>query len=149
MGYELHIVRRNDYDDYEEESNITLEEWLKYVESDSELELTNGYQIKIPGVQHTFQNVPGFCNWIGHTMKRGDEQPWFDYGFGSITTKYPDDETIGKMIKIANKLNGRIEGDDGEIYDESYLLNEDGLKRVELSTVLKQPMNKKPWWKLW
>ena len=49
MGYELHIVRRNDWDDYEENSNISLDEWLAYVQLDNELELTNGYQIKIPG----------------------------------------------------------------------------------------------------
>ena len=149
MGYELHIVRRNDYDNYEEESNISLDEWLRYVESDSELELANGYQIKIPGMQDTFQNVPGFCNWTGHTLKRGDEQRWFDYGFGSISAKYPDDETISKMIKIANTLNGRVEGDDGEIYDESYFQNKNILERVESSSVPKLPLNKKPWWKFW
>ncbi len=62
MGYDLHIVRRNNRDDFEEESNTTLEEWLTYVKSDNELELTDGYLIKIPGMENSFQNVPGFCN---------------------------------------------------------------------------------------
>ena len=69
MGYDLHIVRRKDWDDYEEDSDISLEEWLAYVQTDDELELTNGYQIKIPGVENSFQNVPGFCNWTGHSIK--------------------------------------------------------------------------------
>ena len=49
MGYELHIVRRLDWEDDEEYSNISLEEWLSYVQSDEELELTNGYKINVPG----------------------------------------------------------------------------------------------------
>jgi hypothetical protein len=31
MGYEVHIIRRDDYENDEEESSITIEEWLKYV----------------------------------------------------------------------------------------------------------------------
>lgn len=46
MGYALHIVRRNDWDDEEEDCNISLQEWLSYVHSDDELKLTNGYQVK-------------------------------------------------------------------------------------------------------
>lgn len=149
MGYEIHIVRRNDYDNYEEESNITLNEWLQYVDGDNELELAKGYQVKIPGVQNTFQNAPVFCNWTGHSLKKGDDQPWFDYGFGSISTKYPDDETISKMINIANKLNGRVEGDDGEIYDESYLQNQNNLEKAESLSVPQPFLNKRPWWKFW
>ncbi len=44
MGYELHIVRQTDYEDGEEESNISLEEWVAYVATDKELKLTNGYK---------------------------------------------------------------------------------------------------------
>jgi hypothetical protein len=59
MGYDLHIVRRLDWEDDDEAGNISLEEWLSYVQSDNELELTNGYLIKIPGVVGGVQNVPG------------------------------------------------------------------------------------------
>ena len=134
MGYELHIVRQNDWEDYEEESNISIEEWLAYVQTDTELELTNGYQLKFPGHEHLFQSAPGFCNWTGHSTKTGDDKPWLDYGHGSISAKYPDDETIKKMLFIANKLNGKVRGDDGEFYDETYF---SAKKR------------KKPWWKFW
>jgi hypothetical protein len=145
MGYELHIVRRNDWDDYEEESNISLDDWLTYVQSDHELELTNGYQIKIPGVTNSFQNAPGFCNWRGHSTKVTDDKPWFDYGHGMVSTKYPDDETIKKMITIAGKLNGKVQGDDGEFYDENYLLSNTG----QLSAETTKRVDKKPWWKFW
>ena len=96
MGYELHIVRRSDWDDYEEDSNISFEEWLAYVQSDNELDLTNGYLMNIPGIETSFYDVPGFCEWTGHPTKVSDDKPWFDYRGGSISTKYPDDETIKK-----------------------------------------------------
>lgn len=143
MGYDLHIVRRNDWDDYEENSNISLEEWLAYVQSDNELELTNGYQIKIPGVENSFQNVPGFCNWTGHSTKVTDDKPWFGFGHGMISTKYPDDETIKKMMTIADRFNARVQGDDGEFYDETYFLN----KTNQFAQDITKLVDKKPWWK--
>jgi hypothetical protein len=45
MGYELHIIRREHWETLET-SNISLDEWLNYVKSDKELELTNGYRNK-------------------------------------------------------------------------------------------------------
>jgi|SRR5579871_805033 len=145
MGYDLHIVRRKDWDDYEEGSDISLEEWLAYVQTDNELELTNGYQIKIPGVENSFQSVPGFCNWTGHSTKITNDKPWFDYGYGMISAKYPDDETIKKMISIADKFNGKVQGDDGEFYDESYFIN----KTTTLTNDTTNRTARKPWWKFW
>lgn len=145
MGYNLHIVRFNNWDDCEEESSISLEEWLTYVQSDNELELTNGYQMKIPGIVNFFQNAPGFCNWTGHSTKVTDDKPCFDYEYGMISTKYPDDETIKKMITIANKFNGKVQGDDGEFYDENYFLN----KTNEFASSATKQVHRKPWWKLW
>ena len=37
MGYELYIVRLDDYTDGDEESKISLDEWLAYVATDKEL----------------------------------------------------------------------------------------------------------------
>jgi len=152
MGYDLHITRRNDWDDYEEESNITLEEWLDYVKSDNELELTNGYQIKISGVENSFHNVPGFCNWTNHSTMVNDDKPWFDYGHGMISTKNPDNETIKKMIYIAEQLNSKVQGDDGEFYDERYFKNNQSLSATANGHEISQSKSdgyKKPWWKFW
>ncbi len=139
MGYDLHILRREDYDDFEKDSNISLQEWLAYVDTDSELELTNGYQVKIPGTQEKTQNVPGFCNWHGHPFKSLDVAPWFDFRRGSISTKYPDDHTIKKMLQIADKLNAKVLGDDGEIYDDTYFHNK---KELHVKNT-----DGRPWWK--
>jgi hypothetical protein len=143
MGYELHIVRKNNFGNLEEDSTISLEEWLAFVEADIELELTNGYLIKIPGIQNEFQSVPGFSIWKAHPTMKGEDSPWLDYGYGSISTKHPDDYLIQKMISIAEILKGKVQGDDGEIYDESYFLP----KENKVNTKIELP--KKSWWKFW
>ena len=141
MGYELHIKRLDNWDDFEEESKITLEEWLAYVESDNELELTNGYQIKIPGIIDSYQSVPGYCTWNEHPTMRDADKPWFDYGCGCVSTKNPDEPTIKKMIEIAARLKAKVRGDDGEFYDDTYFIN------LEKQNAKKEPTKKKPWWK--
>ena len=124
MGYELHIIRQNEYDDENEESSISLDEWIKYVESDEELVLTNGYNSKFPDQPgFDWQESFGFCEWIGHPKVDAGTIPWFDYKNGIVSTKYPDKHTIGKMIKVAQILNSKIKGDDGEYWDETYFTN--------------------------
>ncbi|MBS1509462.1 MAG: hypothetical protein JST86_01380 [Bacteroidetes bacterium] len=122
MGYELHIIRQNDYDNENERSNITLDEWIKYIQSDSELNLTNGFHINFPGKPEvSWRESLGFCEWVAHPGPA--PFPWFDFGLGSISAKYPDRHTIGKMIKIAQVLNAKVIGDDGEYWDETYFTN--------------------------
>ena len=154
MGYDLHIVRQNNWSDYEEDSNITLEEWLHYVESDSELQLTNGYDSEVPGIlPGQWQNRPGFCDWIGHPKADAAIVPWFEYYRGSISTKNPDDNTIRKMITISKAFNGRLRGDNGEFYDESYFTNGGRpIEEEEPNTTIPHfngTTDKKPWWKFW
>lgn len=144
MGYEPHIVRKHDWEAYEEESNITLAEWLDYVKTDEELELTEGYWVKVPG-ENTTQPKPGFCEWSAHSgEKRPGYRPWLDYGYGSISAKYPDYETIRKMIDIAQALNAKVVGDDGEFYDEAAVVAMEAADATR-----KAPVIEKPWWKFW
>jgi len=97
MGYELHIVRQNNYDNGEELSNISLDEWLSYVATDQERELTpNGHESPLPGIETIWQERPGFCYWHGHPRSGAGTLVWFDYGYGEISTKYRDEHTIKK-----------------------------------------------------
>jgi len=152
MGYELHIVRQNNYAENEEESNISMEEWLDYVASDKELKLTNGYRLDIPGMETTWQDSPGFTEWLVHPRREDNSLVWFDFGCGSISAKFPDDNTIKKMIEISKGLDAKVRGDDFEYYDESYLT--EGVHFVDDAQSvnnLQQNMEitKKPWWKFW
>jgi len=48
------------------------------------------------------------------------ELPWFDYSYGCITTKNPDEDVIRKMLSIAGALSARVQGDDGEIVQNQW-----------------------------
>ncbi|HET6995078.1 MAG TPA: hypothetical protein VFI06_08865 [Chitinophagaceae bacterium] len=145
MGYDLHITRREDWSDTDV-SDISIDEWLIYVKDDNELELTNGYDIKI-GSETQYQNSPGFCEWTAHpTEQEPNSRPWFSYWKGSIDTKNPDTATIRKMMQIASALNAKVQGDDGEFYTEEYLA--DLVSDTEQKT-LPGTHDKKPWWKFW
>lgn len=99
MGYDLHITRAKFH--FENDgARITADEWLRYVEEDPELTLA-GY------------NGDYFALWSG---KSKYPDPWLDWFDGNIYTKNPDDPLIDKMVEIARKLNGTVQGDDGEIY---------------------------------
>lgn len=151
MGYELHIVRQTDYDNDEEESNITLDEWLTYAANDEELELTNGFSTNFPIIEPVWQDAPGFCYWQGHSRADADYIPWFDYGYGSISTKNPDKETIEKMINISLVLNAKVRGDHEEFYDATFFTN-GGHPVAELFITdidKKEAKKTKPWWKFW
>ena len=137
MGYELHIIRQNDWYRYDEVSNITIEEWINYVSSDSELELKNGYMDMI---HNTWIKSLGYCEWTTYFDENNNTNPWFLFSSGRISTKYPDDNTIIKMIRIAEVLNARVQGDDGEFYDNSYL------EKTLFKNIQKE---NKPWWKFW
>lgn len=140
MGYDLHITRKEDWSDEEGGLGISLEEWLRYIHSDPDLELSDAYRIKVPGSKTESQVAPGFCEWTAHVE---NSRPFFDYSNGNISTKNPDDDTIRKMISISNILNAKVQGDDGELYDESYF------KRQAFDRMKSDKTYKKPWWKFW
>ena len=59
----------------------------------------------------------GLSVWIKYS---GDglkgNHAWFDYREGNIVVKNPDDEIVNKMLDIAERLDAKVQGDDGEIY---------------------------------
>lgn len=155
MGYELHIVRQNDWNDVEEASNISLEEWIKYAKTDKEILLTNDSTSDPKSRSLSTDEGPGFVYWIGHPTLKNTDKPWFDYWRGSISTKYPDDATIKKMIQIAFALNARVQGDDLEYYDDSFFTNGGRPVSNDANAKIENPIDnsvnilKKPWWKFW
>ena len=102
MGYELHITRAEFHAD-NAGHEITAKEWLRYVQSDPELRL-------VP------KRGKYFVEWSGRSKY---PDPWLDWFRGCISTKNPDKAIVGKMIQIAQKLGARVQGDDGEFYDDT------------------------------
>lgn len=139
MGYEVHVVRRKDFENYEEESNITMEEWKHLVESSPEL---------------TWEQFDGdtkpldykYCYWLAHPEQDDTNRPWFDYYGGSINTKWTDPPCMKLLLRIAEQLGGRLEGDDGEVYTMKEIVDlEEYHKKTEPSST----PQKKPFWKFW
>jgi hypothetical protein len=102
VGYDLHITRRKNWAGAG--SDITVEEWLAFVEKDSEFLL-------FPA------DGPYFARWNG---KSKYPDPWLDWREGNIYTKNPDEALIDKMVEIARQLNAQVQGDDGEIYQDAH-----------------------------
>jgi hypothetical protein len=104
MGYDLHITRAADWA-ANAGSEISRDEWLALIQSDPDLELAP-------------KNGPYFANWHGASA---NPEPWLDWYAGNIHTKDPDGALLKKMVQLAERLGGRVQGDEGEFYsgDES------------------------------
>src|ERR1043165_9637946 len=112
MSYDLFIVRRNNFEDYEEESNITLEEWKNLVESSDDL---------------TWEEFPGdteetnfeYCYWMAYPEQNDAENYWYWFDFsnkyGFVSTRNPDFACMRKLVIMAENLNARVEGMEGEV----------------------------------
>jgi hypothetical protein len=114
MSYDVHISRRQEWSDVG--NDITLEEWKKYCESDSDMELLGEASVMTSnGVNVSYVN-DGLAIWKAYP-NGNNLKVWFDYRNGKISVKNPDSEIINKMILIAHKLNGKVQGDEGEYYE--------------------------------
>jgi hypothetical protein len=100
MGYDIHITRAESWTQ-SQTHQITLEEWLRYVASDAE-------------VQRDPKNSPADFLYLAHPKEPGPL--WWSRG--RVYTKNPDKHTFQKMIRIAQKLGARVQGDEGELYDD-------------------------------
>lgn len=147
MGYDLHITRRTHWCEKDDNvEDITLSEWLSYIDADPELESSEDYWVTVHGYKPGTGPKPGFCDWIAHPL---NESPWLSYSDGCISTKNPDDPTVRKMLAIAATLNAKVLGDDEEMYVIS-----------RTNEVVVGPLrygdnddpyadNNRPWWKFW
>jgi hypothetical protein len=100
MGYDLHITRAEHWAE-SEQNPITAEERLAFIESDRELTIDPR------------GNGPYFALWLAH--QQGVEHPWFDWFRGEIHSKYPDRKCLGKMLKITEHFDAKVQEDEGEV----------------------------------
>mgnify|MGYP003387896712 CR=1 FL=1 len=108
MGYDVHITRAEDWAD-NEGWEITPDEWLQFIQSDTEL---------IPAPE----NGKYFVIWRGATKY---PETWFDWRAGNVTTTHSDKATLRKLLQMAAAFKAKIQGDDGEVYDETAVENFD------------------------
>ena len=102
MGYDLHITRAEHWSE-NEGSQITAGEWAEYVRRDPELEMES-------------EDGAGFARWSGPSKY---PDPWLAWEHGNVSTKNPDRALVEKMLRVARDLGARVQGDDGETYEDA------------------------------
>lgn len=140
MGYDLHITRKKNWFD-EAGPEITAEEWLAYVATDKSLKLDKTAEdLRDSGRDASeFGSVNAiWVGWPKHEAGVSEMPIW--YSEGNIICKNPPVEMVRKMFLIADELNARLVGEEGEEYDSTG------------EVVGQEPgggLGKKKWWKFW
>ncbi|MFH8370114.1 hypothetical protein [Streptomyces sp. NPDC018031] len=117
MGYDVHITRGTPWWD-EAGEPITTREWAAVVAADPCLEPVPAARAVAPGQDAVLEfRSEGLVRLAGHPA--GDTHgAWLHWRDGRVTGKNPDPALLGKMREIAGVLGARVQGDDGEYYDE-------------------------------
>ena len=114
MGYDVHITRKSEWSD-ENGPQISEGEWKACVASDPELVITGSAECKTPQGETIKISQPLMTEWRNHSSR---SLVWLSYFDGNLSIKNPDEECLAKMRELATKLKARVQGDDGEYYDE-------------------------------
>lgn len=116
MGYDLHITRKQEWFD-KNKNDIPLEEWLAIVQSDPEMRLDEVAEATLPKGGILRLESAGLSVWTAYSKHiEGRCMAYFSFHGGSIVVKNPDEEIRRKMYWIAQKLNAKVQGDEGEHY---------------------------------
>jgi hypothetical protein len=112
MGYDVHITRKNDWSE-SEGPVISEAEWREAIAADPELSLDENTRVEMADSEFIFAAWKGREAAMGHYA-------------GEITAKNADQSLLRKMVQIAKRLNAKVQGDDGEVYGEDGLPEDDG-----------------------
>ena len=108
-AYTVYITRQQNWFDKKNYDAISLNELTSNVKSDFQIRLTNGYDIVMRGEVFSYRSE-GLGLWKIHSHK-GEMilDVFFVHTNGNIEVKYPDQETIKKMIVIASRLKAKVQ----------------------------------------
>jgi hypothetical protein len=117
MGYDLHITRKKNWDGFEDEHGpeISFDEWMAVVNADAELRV-EGYVNQRLADNSIFRQP--LAAWTAYSRYRADDPgPALGLWHGNVDAKNPDREFRCKMWRLAQVLQAKVQGDDGEFYD--------------------------------
>jgi len=107
MGYDLHVVRTENW--FDSETNpVTKSEVDRLISSDSSLSWSTTDYVDMSADDGTVTRYYLIC-WRG--------EPVFWWYRSEITCKNPDESQILKLLEIAQSLGARLIGDDSERYE--------------------------------
>jgi hypothetical protein len=140
MGYDIHITRRENWFD-EDGPNISQDEWSALVAADREMRLDGYAEASISNGSVLRTEDPGIAVWTAYSKHGVDgNMAWFCLINGNVVVKNPDEEMLRKFWSLAQQLQAKVQGDEGETYGP------DGMA-VAGSSWSGSPA--KPWWKFW
>ena len=143
MGYDLHIVRNEQWWDEEVGGGIPLAEWSSFVETDDTMRMDNLAEVKLPDGSTLRTESEGLAVWTEYAGNEVDgNQAWFAFRDDAIVVKNPDQDILAKMLEVAASLNAKIVGDDGEEYVSP---SDHGVPTRQMMLM----SERKPWWKFW
>lgn len=102
MGYDLHITRAPEWAE-NRGNEIEVDEWLAIAQDDPELNLDP-------------KHGPYAVSW---TSGVSAESGWFDWYDGNVFTTDPGKATVDKMLNLATRMAGVVQGDEGELYQSA------------------------------
>ncbi|MCH5599999.1 hypothetical protein [Niabella ginsengisoli] len=148
MSYDIHITRQESWFDGNDNKRISLDEWKEFLTNDTEMRLDNFTETTIATGELIRVERDGLSVWTKYSGNGLDGNfAWFDYNNGNIVCKNPDNEIINKMLDIAERLNAKVQGDEGELYEK----NAD--QKIHIKQQAENESYKintqKPWWKFW
>jgi hypothetical protein len=106
LGYDLHIVRTPDWTDAAD-APILKDEVASLVEADPELSWSSTEFVDSVGDGGEAVRLP-FIKWLGTSC--------FLWDRNQILCTNADERHIAKLTQIADALNAKVVGDDGERY---------------------------------
>ena len=116
MGYEVHVIRQTESG---EETDITLEEWQRFVDANSEL-------VPPPhgNTNHHVKNL--YC--LPTESPDSEMWPWIAWTNGRIHSKYCERPVMKKLGEMARYFGAVVMSDDGDIWtiDETGNISIDG-----------------------
>jgi hypothetical protein len=140
VGYDVHITRKANWFDKEGPA-ISLDEWTTVVRNDPEMRLDGYAEARVPDSQVLRVDSDGLSVWTaysGHEM--GRNAAWSTCATETLSSRIPILRSCEKMYVIAQHLSGKVQGDDGELYDSQ--------GNVSPAPTDRSPV-KKSRWKLW
>lgn len=147
MGYDVHITRQENWFDEDANRKIPLEEWTNVVIADTEMRLDNYAEATNHAGDCIRIESEGISVWTKYSLDGlNDNHAWFYYHQGNITVKNPDQEIINQMLSIADRLNSKVQGDNGEFYE--HLTDESPFHKHNFAND-NQTDKGKPWWQFW
>ncbi|MBB2749755.1 UNVERIFIED_ORG: hypothetical protein GGI57_000421 [Rhizobium aethiopicum] len=140
MAYDVHITRKENW--FDPTPGFTVREWLDYVDSDPELRHDGFAEAPLDDGMALRIEQEGLSVWTAYSGgTKGNDVCWFSWSHNNINAKNPDQEIRQKMWEIAERLGGKVQGDEGELYGP------DGNHIPEASST-STPL-KRPWWRFW